>query len=225
MYIDFHTHVLPGMDDGSNTIQESLLMIEKMRNAGVEIVVATPHFYPHCESIEAFLERRENAYLLLYGALTGGPKVLLGCEVLLCKGMERMSGIERLCIEGTNCILIELPFYEWNHEIIATLQQLSRMELLHIVIAHYNRYTKVQRKRLVELGYDLEINVECLYSRWKRKRLRSLISEEKVVAVGSDMHRAGHRYPSILTMDNKTRRCIETILSRTDQLIGGIRIV
>ncbi len=225
MYIDFHTHILPEMDDGSNSVQESLLMIEKMRNAGVEIVIATPHFYPHCESIEAFLKRRANAYQLFNGALTGGPKVLLGCEVLLCKGMERMPGIERLCIEGTNCILIELPFYEWNHEIVATLQQLSQMELLHIVMAHCNRYTKVQRKLLVELGCDLEITMECLCSRWKRKRLRDIISGEKVVAVGSDMHRAGHKYPSMFTMDKKAKLCIETILSRTDQLIGGIKIV
>lgn len=221
MYIDFHTHVLPGMDDGSNSVQESLDMIEKMRDAGVDIVVATPHFYPHCESVEAFLERRANAYQLLKGTLTGGPKVLLGCEMLLCKGMERMSGIEQLCMEGTNCILLELPFHEWNHEIIGTLQQLNRMESLHIVIAHCNRYTRAQRKLLDELGFDLELNMRYLCSRWKRKRWKNVISDEKLVAVGSDMHRARHRYPSILTMDKKGRDCLEIILSRTDQLIWG----
>lgn len=221
MYIDFHTHVLPGMDDGSKTVQESMLMLETMKNAGVETVVATPHFYPHCESLENFLERRAIAFQLLNDLMTGRPKILQGCEVLLCKGMDQMFGIERLCIEGTNCILIELPFCEWNHEIIATLERLNRMDSLHIIIAHCNRYKRAQRKLLLELGCDLEINMLTLCSRWKRKRLEDVISNEKLVAVGSDLHQSGHRYPKIYPMDKKARRYLDTILSRTEQLIGG----
>ena len=45
MMIDFHTHILPGMDDGSNSIEESLAMLQAEGDAGIERVVFTPHFY------------------------------------------------------------------------------------------------------------------------------------------------------------------------------------
>ena len=44
MRIDFHTHILPGMDDGSSSIEESLAMLQAEGDAGIERVVFTPHF-------------------------------------------------------------------------------------------------------------------------------------------------------------------------------------
>ena len=57
--IDFHTHILPRMDDGSRSVEESLEMLDSMRQQGVKTVFATPHFYANDESVDSFLERRE----------------------------------------------------------------------------------------------------------------------------------------------------------------------
>ncbi|MBQ8395535.1 MAG: capsular polysaccharide biosynthesis protein, partial [Oscillospiraceae bacterium] len=59
--IDFHTHVLPKIDDGSSSLKESIGMLRLEAEQGIETVVATPHFYANHDSPEAFLERRKMA--------------------------------------------------------------------------------------------------------------------------------------------------------------------
>ena len=61
MVTDFHTHVLPGMDDGSASLSESIAMLREAFQQGITHVVATPHFYPQKDSPEEFLRRRQVA--------------------------------------------------------------------------------------------------------------------------------------------------------------------
>ena len=58
MIIDFHTHVLPAMDDGSRSVEESLQMLRMEAEQGIFHVVATPHFYPQYDNPEQFLRKR-----------------------------------------------------------------------------------------------------------------------------------------------------------------------
>ena len=60
--IDFHSHILPGIDDGSKNTQMSLAMIEEEKKQGVHTIVATPHFYADEDSVERFLKRRAHSY-------------------------------------------------------------------------------------------------------------------------------------------------------------------
>ena len=61
--IDFHSHILPCLDDGSKSVDESIKMLKTLASQGVKKVVATPHFYANDESIEQFLNRRDEAFL------------------------------------------------------------------------------------------------------------------------------------------------------------------
>ena len=63
--IDWHSHILPEMDDGSKDVSESLLMLDSLRDQGIESVVATPHFYANDEPVETFLERQKASFDLL----------------------------------------------------------------------------------------------------------------------------------------------------------------
>ena len=63
--IDFHSHVLPGTDDGSSSVEESIGMMKCMAEQGITHVVATPHFYPQHDNPERFLRRRKEAELRL----------------------------------------------------------------------------------------------------------------------------------------------------------------
>ena len=65
MVIDFHTHILPGIDDGSSDLQMSMAMLNEERHQGVDVVVLTPHFYGSQESIDHFIHKRNKAYALL----------------------------------------------------------------------------------------------------------------------------------------------------------------
>ena len=69
--IDWHSHILPGIDDGSRDVSESLALIEKLSEQGVDTVVATPHFYADDNSVDAFLEKRNKAYEAM---LNGTPR-------------------------------------------------------------------------------------------------------------------------------------------------------
>ena len=57
--IDWHSHILPGMDDGSHDVTESLCLINMQMAQGVRTVIATPHFYADDETVASFLDRRK----------------------------------------------------------------------------------------------------------------------------------------------------------------------
>ena len=98
--IDFHTHILPGVDDGSKNVEESLLMLDSMKNQGVKTVIATPHFYANDESVESFLSRRNEAFSSLKKSLADGPEIILGAEVRYYDGISRLEDLKKLRIEG-----------------------------------------------------------------------------------------------------------------------------
>ena len=81
---DFHSHILPGVDDGSTSLEESLAMLTLEAEQGVRHVVATPHFYAHHDTPEAFLSRRAAAEAMLREALKDHPELpgfTVGAEV------------------------------------------------------------------------------------------------------------------------------------------------
>ena len=88
---DLHTHILPGMDDGAQTIEEALALLQTQAQQGVDAVALTPHFYGRRESVESFLSRREAAWQQLLEATAGlqTPKLILGAEVSWMPEMDQ----------------------------------------------------------------------------------------------------------------------------------------
>ena len=82
--VDFHSHILPGIDDGSESLQESIAMLRTEAAQGIGHVVATPHFYPRYETPEDFLHKRDQAEAVLLSAMKrekGLPQLSVGAEV------------------------------------------------------------------------------------------------------------------------------------------------
>ena len=67
--IDFHSHVLPGIDDGSDSVETSLRMLDMWRAQKIDCICATPHFYADEDDPESFLSRRSQAYSRLREAI------------------------------------------------------------------------------------------------------------------------------------------------------------
>ena len=86
MKIDFHTHILPGMDDGAENESVSLQMLEMLKGQGIEIAVLTPHYYRDKNTVEEFLERRNASYNRLLQAAENKdiPEIMTGAEVRMC---------------------------------------------------------------------------------------------------------------------------------------------
>lgn len=193
--LDFHAHILPGCDHGSDCLDTSLKQLEMAVSAGVKTICATPHFYPHKKSLESFLKRREESAKALFERLPeNSPIIQLGAEVLICEGMERMDELPRLCREGTNELLLEMPFYDWPESIWDTLYMLCDRSDIQIVLAHADRYPRADIERLINDGIPLQLNAVCLTKPLQRRRYLSWIESGYVKYIGSDIHMLGEGY-------------------------------
>lgn len=193
--LDYHAHVLPGCDHGSDSVETSRKQLAMAAAAGVRTVCATPHFYPHRESIPSFLQRREASARLLRENLTAdAPQLQLGAEVLICDGMERLDGLPRLCRGETNELLLEMPFYQWPETIWDTLYALCERRDIEIVLAHAERYSPEAIEQLIRDNVALQLNSECLTRPLHRKRYLTWIKNGSVKYLGSDIHMLGNGY-------------------------------
>lgn len=91
MLTDFHCHCLPQMDDGSQSVEMSLQMLQKLRLQNVGKVIATPHYYPYKEDVASFLKRREVSHKSLSERMVSSklPEIELGAEVHLSRGLSK----------------------------------------------------------------------------------------------------------------------------------------
>ena len=193
--LDYHAHVLPGCDHGSDSVETSRKQLAMAAAARVRTVCATPHFYPHKESIPSFLQRREASARLLRENLTAdAPQLQLGAEVLICDGMERLDGLSRLCRGETNELLLEMPFYQWSESIWDTLYALCERRDIEIVLAHAERYPPEAIEQLIRDNVALQLNSECLTRPLHRKRYLKWIKNGSVKYLGSDIHMLGNGY-------------------------------
>ena len=193
--LDYHAHILPRCDHGSGSLETSLRQIDMAKAAGIQTICATPHFYPHKDSAASFCARRKETASALFAQLPeDAPRILLGAEVLICDGMERLYGLRDLCLEGTNELLLEMPFYRWPESIWDTLYRLNDLHDIQIVIAHADRYPREDIRQLICEGIPLQLNAECLRRQLHRKCYLDWIQRGYVSYLGSDIHELGTGY-------------------------------
>lgn len=186
--IDFHSHILPHVDHGSDSLKTSLKQLELMASHGVDVAVATSHFYPNEHRIERFLEHRNSsAERLIASAGASSPRIVLGAEVLICNGLENMQGIEKLCIGDTNYLMLEMPMGSWSESLFDTIYNIKKHGIMPIM-AHIDRFLKCDVDSLIDLGVLVQINTDSILSGMKRKRILRMIEDDLVVAIGSDLH-------------------------------------
>lgn len=199
---DWHSHILPGMDDGSHSVEESLELVARQASAGADTVIATPHFYANDEGLDSFLERRRCAADKLFAALPeNSPRIYLGAEVRYYEGISHMEGLKSLRIEGTRLLLLEMPFCRWSEYMLRELCELSSRGNLHIILAHIERYMKLQSRacwdRLYDCGIEMQVNADYFASHATRRRALSLLKKGKISFVGSDCHNLTTRPPRL----------------------------
>lgn len=200
--IDWHSHILPKMDDGSHNLAESILLVGMQESQGIDVVIATPHFYANDETVDSFLNRRESAYELLKNELPeGSPQILLGAEVRYYQGISRMEGLKALRIENSKLLLLEMPMSSWTEYMIRELIELSGRSDIKIVLAHIERYLALQSQntwnRILESGILMQVNAGFFNSFASRQKALRLLKEGNVQFIGSDCHNTTIRPPKI----------------------------
>lgn len=203
--IDIHTHLLPKLDDGSSSVDESKKMLSILSEQGVDTIVATPHFYIDGTEIDYFLELRKKSFdALLAETDKDRPSIALGAEVEFSSGLYTMDNIEKLCISGTRYMLLEMPFSAWSGYLYKTLSKLYTARGIKPIIAHAERYFEFQQdepaeilRRLKESGAQIQINSSFLTNKQTRRLALKLVKQGLVGFMGSDCHNLDTRPPQL----------------------------
>lgn len=204
--IDFHTHILPGMDDGSRSTEMSSEMLGMEAEQGIECVVLTPHFYARNESPQSFLKRREKSATALKNALQAKESVhlVLGAEVRYFDGISDSECLKELVIEGTNCILVELPVGRWNQRMWQEISGIYPKHKIYPVLAHLDRYvTPLNAYRIFEevsrLPVKIQVNAGAFTRFGMKNKMLKLLEKGMVHFIGSDCHGNNFRKPNLGT--------------------------
>ena len=203
--IDFHSHILPGVDDGSQSVQESLAMLKMEAEQGIQHVIATPHFYPKHDSPEHFLERRHRAEAKLLEALDenpGLPKVSFGAEVYYFRGISNSKAILELTIHNKSSILIEMPQIEWTESMYHDLEMIYTNFGLTPIVAHIDRYIRpfhARRvlRRLADLPVLVQANAEFFLNKATAGMALRMLKNDQIQFLGSDCHNMTDRKPNL----------------------------
>lgn len=200
--IDWHCHILPNMDDGSQSVAESVSLINMQKSQGVSTVVLTPHFYANDESVDTFLERREKSLYELESQLySDSPRILLGAEVRYYQGISRLADLKKLRIEGSQLLLLEMPMCTWSEYMIRELIELSFKGDIKIVLAHIERYFSLQKRsvweRLFESGILAQVNASFFASIFTKRKAMAMLKKGNVHFLGSDCHNTTSRPPKM----------------------------
>ncbi len=205
MFADFHTHILPGIDDGSASVEVSLAMLRMHARQGVTHVVATPHFYPQRETPQAFLRRREAALQQLQEAAareSGLPELIMGAEVFCFSGMSNSDTLYHLTIGKSEYIMIEAPPFPWPENVHRELQGIYNNLGLMPILAHVDRYIRPFQKgelfwQIAELPVIVQANADFFLRRRTAAGARKLLREGRIHLLGSDCHNLTDRRPNL----------------------------
>ncbi len=214
MLTDYHTHILPGMDDGAKNREMSVAMLELLHKQGVERVIATPHFHAHREkSVEHFLEKRQAALATIQDA--SPLPILNGAEVAVEHGISELNGIEKLAIGNSVLILMELPYRKFENWMADELYHLKVEHGLRVVLAHIHRYcayySKAEMEQLLQTDAVLQINADAFASWQERRFTKKILHGNREIVFGSDCHNLTDRRPDWDALQKHLRRYTERL--------------
>lgn len=207
---DIHTHILPGIDDGSQNVEQSMEMLRFARQQGITRMVATPHFYAHNDDPAQFLQRRKEAEKKLRDSMADEdlPELIMGAEVYYFPGMSDTVELQALTIGNTCFLLVEMPTTPWTEDMYHELEQIELKQGLIPVLAHIDRYlTRFNQhsifRKLKNLSVLIQANGGFFQNPKTQKRALRLLSKGKIHLLGSDCHDMDRRRPNLTSALSK----------------------
>lgn len=200
---DFHSHILPELDDGAKSVEESIAMLKMLKAQGVNTVALTSHYLAVDESPERFLERRQESYQKLINETDKSsedfPKLMLGAEVFYYPGILKMEELSTLTLGDTNLLLLEMPMAKWSEYAIREITEFSNFSDIQLVLAHVERYIKYQSKgtieRMLDSGVLMQSNASFFFSKKTKRKALKMFDNGYIHFLGSDCHNLERRPP------------------------------
>lgn len=234
-YIDIHAHIIPGIDDGSKSNKESVEMLKQAHDAGVNTIIATPHYskgfcdykieeiYRYCKALEKHARKHIHPEFCIFP----------GQEIYYNEhSLEMIQGGEVISLAGSNYILLEFAPEITYSALFQALREIA-MTSYYPVLAHMERYDCLREKGRVEellhLGVMLQMNYSHIGGKWydsNTKWCRQMLKAGFVDVLSTDMHNSTDRGPRMeeaLAWMKKhlDEQYIEQITSTNAQVIIG----
>lgn len=223
-YIDIHTHILPGVDDGSPNMEETVRMLKQAYEQDIRTIIATPHFIAGknnmpVEQLRIIRDRvQEEAY-----KLDSEFEILLGNELYYSDSViaELQAG-RALTLAGSSYVLVEFNIGVSYDKLIKAIGELYRTGYIP-VLAHAERYLCLYHKEymyssLVDSGCYIQMNADSLkggiFNSDAAFNLK-MVKRQLVHFIGSDCHDADRRKPAIMTAVKALgKKCDEELINR-----------
>jgi len=232
--IDLHSHILPDIDDGASTTEDSLAMARIAVDNGTTVIAATPHviegqWLPEWATIVSLCEelrlslRRENIAL----DIIPGAEVALNMDIL-----DLVEGPGPYCINGGNYMLVELPATHIPHytdEFFFTLQARG----ISPILAHPERHPEIARNpglvaEWVNKGILMQMNGPSLVGKMGERAMKTaevLLNSNLIHFTGSDAHSPKSRTPRLTDAEEKAITIVGSVLTRQIFYTNPLKII
>ena len=219
---DIHSHLLPGVDDGVKTEQESLYLLEKLASYGIKRLFITPHVM--IEYTENTEEHLTALFENLQKKCPAGIKIRLAAEYMLDEGFMKHLNHQLLTYDGRR-VLVETSFQGCSMQMVQKLLYEISLRNYIPVLAHPERYTFMSRedyKLLIDCGCEFQLNIASLSGRYGKKvmdKARSMLDNYIYNYAASDIH--GQRHLGIYDsnkLNNKELKKLKLLLANNANL-------
>ena len=215
--IDIHSHIIPNVDDGARSVEETFNILKEAQEAGFTDVILTSHFllnYYETNAQELIFWKEKLQEVLK----KQGTKINLhsGMEIYITNQMEELLENKKiLTLANSRYMLIELPLAT-NVKYFDYVVYYIEAKGIKPIIAHPERYKCVQKdpdivEEYIEKGCLIQCNygsIVNLYGREAEKTIKTLLKKNQVHFSGGDVHRENGTYLIILDAIKKIRKII-----------------
>lgn len=199
--IDFHTHILPNIDDGAKTVEDSLFLLDTVSKLSMSQVVLSPHYYPSQERISEFVSKRNESCKTLAKAIKTNqesgkkfPQLHVAAEVYLEPIIFNNNDLTPLTLDSKGKFMLTELIYEdeLTHSTESMVRQLVYSYNIVPILAHIDRYPFLMKEKnllhLLDMGCVAQINVSSLSGFLQRKKLLKYMEKGYIGVIGTDIH-------------------------------------
>lgn len=198
-----HCHIIPNIDDGANSVEMSLKMIETLENYGAKTIILTPHYYSDSISYTDFVKKRNDVFEVLKENYKGDVKLIAAAEVYVSDYLLHNDNLDGIKIANGNYALLEHSFSDsFSSKTFERLENLYYDFSVVPVLAHIERYNSLMSdfskiEELIDMGCMTQVNISSFadFPRHARKKILKLVDKGLVNLIGSDCHNMSGRAP------------------------------
>ena len=204
--IDLHSHILPNIDDGSRSIEETFNLIKEAQNAGFEAIISTSHY------MEGYYETDEkerkvwiNAIYENLSAKNIDVKLYSGNEIYMTENIIKLLEEGKAStINDTSYVLFEMPLNAEPLNLYDIIYEMQQCKIVPI-LAHPERYSFVQKEPeliydLIQKGVLMQSNYGSIIGQYGKKAqliVIKFLENNMIHFLGSDVHRQNTIYKKI----------------------------